>query len=192
MLSSELEAEINDVRETQRKYQALLRLNTQLTEQLAGAADTQRALGELFAELAQRGPELRPALLANADSQRSLARHAEPLLTALGQFGAALNTLCHRAAHDALLTVRRYEAARREYDAYRAELEASGGNPPEHLLRDIERRRVVYERLREDVAAKLTLLREHRARNMRHHLALYHRATAGYYGGNRAALDGAC
>lgn len=49
-----------------------------------------------------------------------------------------------------------------EYDAYRSELEASGGNPPELLLANIERHRRHYERLRDDSAVKLKLLHENR------------------------------
>lgn len=55
---TELEAQIEMLRETQRKYNGVLRLSGALTQQLAGAAHTQRALGEAFAELAQKSPEL--------------------------------------------------------------------------------------------------------------------------------------
>lgn len=47
------------LRETQRKYNGVLRLTVALTQQLAAAAQTQRQLGDAFAELAQRSPELR-------------------------------------------------------------------------------------------------------------------------------------
>lgn len=55
---AELEAQIEMLRETQRKYNGVLRLSGALTQQLAAAAHTQRALGEAFAELAQKSPEL--------------------------------------------------------------------------------------------------------------------------------------
>lgn len=55
---AELEAQIEALRETQRKYNGVLRLAGALTAQLGAAAHTQRALGEAFAELAQKSPEL--------------------------------------------------------------------------------------------------------------------------------------
>lgn len=58
MFWTELEAQIEMVRETQRKYSAVLRLSSSLAGQLALAFDTQRALGEAFADLAQKSPEL--------------------------------------------------------------------------------------------------------------------------------------
>lgn len=54
----ELEAQIEMLRETQRKYNGILRLSSALTAQLTAAGHTQRALGEAFAELAQKSPEL--------------------------------------------------------------------------------------------------------------------------------------
>lgn len=57
-VSAELEAQIEMLRETQRKYAGVLRLSGALTAQLGAAAATQRALGEAFAELAQKSPEL--------------------------------------------------------------------------------------------------------------------------------------
>lgn len=60
---AELEAQIEILRETQRKYNGLLRLSSQLTAQLAAAGASQRALGEAFAELAQKSPELQNQLV---------------------------------------------------------------------------------------------------------------------------------
>ena len=58
------------------------------------------------------------------------------------------------------------DVGRVEYDAYRSELEASGGNPPELLLANIERHRRHYERLRDDSAVKLKLLHENRVSSL--------------------------
>lgn len=60
---AELEAQIEILRETQRKYNGLLRLSSQLTAQLSAAGASQRALGEAFAELAQKSPELQNQLV---------------------------------------------------------------------------------------------------------------------------------
>lgn len=52
--------------------------------------------------------------------------------------------------------------SRIEYDAYRSELEAAGGTPPEALAANIERLWKHYERLRNDSAVKLQLLHQNR------------------------------
>lgn len=182
------------LRETQRKYLGVLRLSGALTAQLAAAAATQRALGEAFADLAQKSPELQHQFLYNADTQRSLTRNGETLLAALHFFNNALNTLTNKSMEDTLLTVRQYEAARVEYDAYRGELEAgppAGGNPPELLLAAIARHRERYERLRDDSAVKLRLLHENRVKVMNKQLLLFHNAISAYFSGNNVALEAA-
>ncbi|GBP70166.1 Arfaptin-1 [Eumeta japonica] len=190
-VDTELEAQIEMLRETQRKYAWVLRLSTQLANQLTAALSTQRGLGEAFAELAQRSPELQQEFLYNADTQRSLTRNGDVLLAALHFFNNSLNTLCNKTIEDTLLTVRQYESARVEYDAYRSELEASGGNPPELVLANIERHRRHYERLRDDVAVKLRLLHENRVKVMHKQLLLFHNAVSAYFSGNNAALEAA-
>lgn len=188
-VDTELEAQIEMLRETQRKYAGVLRLSGALTAQLAAAAGTQRALGECFAELAQKSPELQTQFLYNADTQRTLTRNADTLLAALHFFNNSLATLTHKTIEDTLLTIRQYEAARVEYDAYRSELEASGGNPPELLLANIERHRRHYERLRDDSAVKLKLLHENRVKVMNKQLLLFHNAVSAYFSGNHVALE---
>ncbi|XP_032522406.1 arfaptin-2 isoform X2 [Danaus plexippus] len=190
-VDTELEAQIEMLRETQRKYAGVLRLSAALAAQLGAAAATQRALGEAFADLAQKSPELQNQFLYNADTQRSLTRNGETLLAALHFFNNSLNTLTNKTMEDTLLTIRQYEAARVEYDAYRSELEASGGNPPELLLASIERHRRHYERLRDDSAVKLQLLHENRVKVMNKQLLLFHNAVSAYFSGNNVALEAA-
>ncbi|XP_072933626.1 arfaptin-2-like [Epargyreus clarus] len=190
-VDTELEAQIEAVRETQRKYNGVLRLSGALAAQLAAAAHTQRALGEAFADLAQKSPELQQQFLYNADTQRSLTRNGDTLLAALHFFNSALNTLTNKTIEDTLLTIRQYEAARVEYDAYRSELEGSGGNPPELLLARIERQRRHYERLRDDSAVKLQLLHDNRVKVMNKQLLLFHNAVSAYFSGNNVALEAA-
>lgn len=60
------------LRETQRKYNGVLRLSGALTQQLAAAAHTQRALGEAFAELAQKSPELQNQSVPRTHSRMQL------------------------------------------------------------------------------------------------------------------------
>ncbi|CAK1545799.1 unnamed protein product [Leptosia nina] len=190
-VDTELEAQIEMLRETQRKYLNVLRLSTALAAQLSAAAYTQRALGEAFAELAQKSPELQTQFLYNADTQRSLTRNGETLLAALHFFNNSLNTLTNKSMEDTLLTIRQYEAARVEYDAYRSELETHGGSPPEGLMANIERHRSIYARLRDDSAVKLKLLHENRVKVMNKQLLLFHNAISAYFSGNNVALEAA-
>ncbi|XP_050682027.1 arfaptin-2 isoform X1 [Leptidea sinapis] len=189
-VDTELEAQIEMLRETQRKYSNILRLSTLLATQLSAAATTQRALGEGFAELAQKSPELQNQFLYNADTQRSLTRNGETLLAALHFFNNALNTLVNKSMEDTLLTIRHYEAARVEYDAYRSEIEAGGG-VPDSLVHSIDKQRRQYERLRDDSAVKLNLLHENRVKVMNKQLLLFHNAISAYFSGNNVALEAA-
>ncbi|XP_038207243.1 arfaptin-2 [Zerene cesonia] len=195
-VDTELEAQIEALRETQRKYVHVLRLSGALAAQLAQAAATQRALGEAFADLAQKSPELQNQFLYNADTQRSLTRNGETLLAALHFFNNALNTLTNKSMEDTLLTIRQYEAARVEYDAYRSEAEAAeaagaGGAGGAALRAAAERHRAVYERLRDDSAVKLRLLHENRVPCSYKQLLLFHNAVSAYFSGNNVALEAA-
>ncbi|XP_013165928.1 PREDICTED: arfaptin-2 [Papilio xuthus] len=111
-VDTDLEAKIESLRETQRKYNGVLRLSSALAAQLGAAQHTQRALGDAFADLAQKSPELQNQFLYNADTQRSLTRNGEVLLAALHFFNNSLNTLTNKTIEDTLLTIRQYEAAR--------------------------------------------------------------------------------
>ncbi|XP_046404625.1 arfaptin-2 [Ischnura elegans] len=124
-VDAELEAQIELVRDTQRKYANVLRLSRALTSHFYHVVQTQHALGESFSELAQKSPELREEFVWNAEAQRRLTRNGETLLHALHFFVSSVATLTNRTIEDTLLTVRHYEAARIEYDAYRADLESA-------------------------------------------------------------------
>ncbi|CAF4840462.1 unnamed protein product [Pieris macdunnoughi] len=196
-VDTELEAQIEMLRETQRKYLNVLRLSTALAAQLSAASNTQRALGEAFADLAQKSPELQTQFLYNADTQRSLTRNGETLLAALHFFNSSLHTLANKSMEDTLLTIRQYEAARVEYDAYRSESEAAGtgaggsGAGGEGVAARLERQRSVYGRLRDDSAVKLKLLHENRVKVMNKQLLLFHNAISAYFSGNNVALEAA-
>lgn len=55
----ELEAQIDVLRDTKRKYENVLRLARALTNHFYNMVQTQHALGDTFAELSQKSPELR-------------------------------------------------------------------------------------------------------------------------------------
>ena len=55
----ELEAQIDVLRDTKRKYESVLRLARALTNHFYSMVQTQHALGDTFADLSQKSPELR-------------------------------------------------------------------------------------------------------------------------------------
>lgn len=55
----ELEAQIEVLRDTKRKYENVLRLARALTNHFYNMVQTQQALGDTFADLSQKSPELR-------------------------------------------------------------------------------------------------------------------------------------
>lgn len=55
----ELEAQIEVLRETKRKYENVLHLARALTNHFYSMVQTQHALGDTFADLSQKSPELR-------------------------------------------------------------------------------------------------------------------------------------
>lgn len=54
----ELETQIELLRETKRKYESVLQLARALTAHLYSLVQTQHALGDAFADLSQKSPEL--------------------------------------------------------------------------------------------------------------------------------------
>ena len=112
IIFTELETQIDLLRETQRKYCNILRLSRALASHFYHVMQTQHALGEAFSDLAQKSPELQEEFLYNSETQRTLTRNGETLLGALNFFISSVNTLCNKTIEDTLLTVKQYEAAR--------------------------------------------------------------------------------
>ena len=98
---------------------------------------------------------------------------------------------------DTLQTVRNYEAARLEYDAYRFDMEYLHAGPKTEAkmkqINDLEQELVFYkekyERLKKDVAVKIRFLDENRVNVMKKQLILFHTAIAAYFSGNQQALE---
>lgn len=59
----ELEAQIDVLRETKLKYECILRLARALTNHFYNMVQTQQALGDTFADLSQKSPELQVLIL---------------------------------------------------------------------------------------------------------------------------------
>ena len=77
----ELEAQIEVLRDTQRKYANILRLSRALTNHFHQVVQTQRALGEAFSEQSQRSAELQDEFTYNCETQRALVKNGETLLS---------------------------------------------------------------------------------------------------------------
>lgn len=167
-VDSELEAHIELLRETQRKYLSILRLSRAFSSHFHHCVQTQHALSEAFADLAQKSPELQEEFMYNAETQRNLTKNGELLLSALNFFISSVNTLCNKTIDDTLLTVRQYETARIEYDAYRTDLDTIKPDQPanspaaEEAQKNFVKHKEHYEKLRSDVAVKMQFLDENR------------------------------
>lgn len=193
----ELETQIETLKDMQRKYANILRLARTLTSHFSQVVQTQRALGEAFAEQSQRNPELQEEFSYNCETQRNLVKNGEVLLGAMNFFTSTINTLCNKTMEDTLLTIKNYEAARLEYDAYRNDIEALQLGPrettPAHKLEEAQKKfedhKTKFEKLRGDVSIKLKFLDENRVKVMHKQLLLFHNATSAYFTGNATALD---
>lgn len=193
----ELESQIDALRDTQRKYSNVLRLARALTSHFYHVVQTQNALGEVFADLSNKSPELQDEFLYNADTQKALVKGGEQLISALNFFVSSVNTLCHKTMEDSIDTVRRYETARVEYDAYRSDLEFYATAPKTEVNQNgqretqekFERQKEEFEKLRSDVQIKLKFLDKNRIKVMNKQLLLFHNAISAYFSGNQKALD---
>ncbi|KPP61314.1 arfaptin-2-like [Scleropages formosus] len=193
----ELEAQIDFLHDTKRKYEHVLRLARALSTHLYNVVQTQHALGDTFADLSQKSPELQDEFGYNAETQKLLCKNGETLLGAINFFVSGINTLVNKTMEDTLMTVKMYENARLEYDAYRADLEEVSTGPRDAVtLARIEAARQQYqvhkdkyERLRSDVTIKLKFLEENKVKVMHKQLLLFHNAISAYFAGNQQQLE---
>ncbi|XP_015908339.1 arfaptin-2 isoform X2 [Parasteatoda tepidariorum] len=196
-IDAEMEAQIELLRDTQSKYLNILRLARALTSHFYNVVHTQHSLGEAFSELSHKSPELQEEFLYNADTQRSLSKNGENLLGALKFFVSSLNTLCNKTMDDTLLTVKQYESARLEYDAYRNDLEElmqnNQGNVMSSKVDETKKNYIAhkekYEKLRADVSIKMKFLEENKVKVMHKQLLLFHNAVSAYFSGNQSLLE---
>ena len=96
---------------------------------------------------------------------------------------------------DTFLTIRNYEAARLEYDAYRFDLEAlkalseNKANEISSLEHEVSIYKERYENLKRDVQIKIKFLDENRVKVMRKQLNQFQFAISIYFSGNQEALE---
>lgn len=196
-VDAELESQIEILRDTQRRYVNILRLARALTSHYQQVVQAQRALGDAFAEMSQKSPELQEEFAYNCETQRVISKNGETLIGALNFFTSSVNTLCNKTMDDTLQTIKLYEATRVEYDAYRTDLELlqtgprdlSSANKIEESKRKFSAHKEKFEKLRSDVGIKLRFLDENKVKVMHKQLLLLHNAVAAYFSGNQAGLD---
>ena len=158
----------------------------------------QSSLGDCFSDLAHKSPELSEEFLVNAETQRNLTRNGQHLLATLNFFVSSVNTIVNKTMEDTMVTVKQYEVARVEYDAYRTDLEYYrdvAARSPANVAKLSETeanfitKKTEFEKLRSDVQIKLKFLDENRVKVMQHQLLLFHNAVAAYFSGNQTALE---
>nr|XP_061811939.1 arfaptin-2-like isoform X4 [Nerophis lumbriciformis] len=193
----ELEAQIDLLRDTKSKYENILRLATALTSHFQSMVQTQQALGDTFTDLSQKSPELQDEFGYNAETQKLLCKNGESLLGAINFFVSSIDTLVNKTMEDTLMTIKHYENARLEFDAYRSDLEELSLGPRdgaamvriEMAQHDYQVHRDKYERLRSDVTIKLKFLEENKVKVMHKQLLLFHNAISAYFAGNQQQLE---
>ena len=79
-VDAELEAQIETLRDTQRKYANILRLARALSSHFQHVVATQRQLGDAFCEMSQKNPELQNEFQYNSETQKVLCKNGETLL----------------------------------------------------------------------------------------------------------------
>ncbi|XP_077449160.1 arfaptin-2-like isoform X4 [Stigmatopora argus] len=196
-VDTELEAQMELLRDTKRKYENVLRLARALTNHFYNLVQTQHALGDAFADLSQKSPELRDEFGYNAETQKLLCKNGETLLGAVNFFVSGINTLVNKSMEDTLMTIKMYENARLEFDAYRSDLEelslgprdAAGVARIEAAQQLYRVQKDKYERLRSDVVVKLKFLEENKVKVMHKQLLLFHNAISAYFAGNQEQLE---
>ncbi|XP_035492057.1 arfaptin-1 isoform X2 [Scophthalmus maximus] len=193
----ELEAQIEVLRDNKRKYQNVIKLAQTLANQLSQMMQTQRQLGDAFADLSLKSPELHEEFGYNADTQKLLSKNGETLLGAITFFIASVNTLVDKTIEDTMINIKQYEVARVEYDAYRTDLEELNLGPRDAITmpkieqsqQQFQLHREKYERMRNDVSVKLKFLEENKVKVLHNQLILFHNAIAAYYAGNQQQLE---
>ncbi|XP_075947598.1 arfaptin-1 isoform X2 [Anarhichas minor] len=193
----ELEAQIEVLRDNKRKYQNVIKLAQTLSGQLSQIMQTQRQLGDAFADLSLKSPELHEEFGYNADTQKLLSKNGDTLLGAINSFISSVNTLVDKTIEDTLVNIKQYEFARVEYDAYRTDLEELNLGPRDATTmpkielsqQQFQIYREKYERMRNDVSVKLKFLEENKVKVLHNQLILFHNAIAAYYAGNQQQLE---
>lgn len=194
-IDSELELQIEVLRDTHAKYQVILRQVRALSSNFMCVVQSQRELTDTFCDLSQKMPELHQEFACNAESQKTMFKSGEMLVGALEFFTSNLGTLCDKTIEDTLLTVKQYETARVEYDAFRTDFETQQQmalkDPVkiEEAQQKFDLHREKFDRMRSDLNIKMKLLDENKIKVMRRQLVLLQDAIAVYLSGNHLLVE---
>jgi len=192
-VDTDMERRTEKLRDTQTKYQNLLKLARQFASQFTSILTTQEQMCESFADLSNHSPELRDEFSQNGELNRVLVASGQTLKVALDFFVQNLETLTTKTIDDTIQTIRDYESSRVQYDAYRFDVEeneAVGESfKTEQARREFNQQRDEFHKLRDNLEIKLKFLEENKVKVMRKQLLILHNALAAYFSGNREQLE---
>lgn len=184
----ELEPRLELLKDDRQRYDHMTKLAQTLATQITQLSATQKALGDVFADLSIKSPTLHVQFGLNAEAQRYLSKSGETLSAAITSFTSDMNTLVNKTIEDTMINTKQYEAVRIEYDAYRVDLEELNLGPRdpvtvpklEQAQRNFQEQRERYQRSRDDLSVKLKLLEENKVKVLHNQLWLLHNAVASH------------
>lgn len=128
----------------------------------------------------------------NAISLNLSIKNGQKLIAALNFFCSNLTTLIYKTIDDTLITIKRFESVRLEYDAERNSVSYSSPSSQSSTIFSSDKLQAArnrYEQLRDDVQIKLRFLEENITKVIHKQLLLFHSAFSAYSNGNTAVLD---
>lgn len=192
-VDTEMEKHIQTLRDTQTRYANLLKISRQFTNQFQQIVATEKLLGEAFTELSLKSPDLQDEFNQNATLQKVVSKNGDALINALTFFTENLQTLSTKTIDDTILTIRDYENARIEYDAYRTDLEAFEAQGESFRTEEAKKaylaQKEKFESLRNNLQIKMRFLEENKVKVMRKQLLILHNSLAAYFSGNKDELE---
>jgi len=196
-VDKELDDRIEELRQSKLQYGTLLKESRILLTRFEAVVKSHREMRAQFQGLIAQTPSLQHELQTNATTQSILERNGEALLGAIRMFADTLSTLVNVTMQDTLITVRNYENARVEYDAYRNEISTLTNQPQTEASKNkllelqviFEGRRQRWEALKCDTHTKLNLLNENKLMVVKQQLNLFNSATLAYFSGNGEKLS---
>ena len=165
-VDTELEKQVQVLRETQLRYNNLFKLSKQFNNQFQAALTTQKLLAEAFTELSVKSPDLQEEFNQNAELNKVVAKSGDTLVTAITFFTENLQTLSTKTIDDTIQTIREYESARIEFDAYRTDLEAYEAQGQSFKTEEARKaffaQKEKFEGLRNNLQIKMKFLEENK------------------------------
>ena len=165
-VDAELEKQVQVLRETQLRYNNLFKLSKQFNNQFQATLTTQKLLAEAFTELSVKSPDLQEEFNQNADLNKVVAKSGDTLANAITFFTENLQTLSTKTIDDTIQTIREYESARIEFDAYRTDLEAHEAQGQSFKTEEARKAFFVqkekFEGLRNNLQIKMKFLEENK------------------------------